>query len=290
MTPAFERTVDVASHPVLRSHVIKGKAVVPTALIIEWLAHAAVHENPGLLFHGFDDFRILKGITLDTEESLAISVWTGPAVSRDGMEVAPVELRTGDVVRARASILLVAALPGGTVSPAPAADRPYSGNESLYKDGRLFHGKDLRGIISVEGWSEGGMIAQTAAAPAAAAWLQQPLRAGWLADPLALDAAFQLMILWCFEARGMGSLPTAISHYRQFARAFPRAGTRVHIRVSGVSDHAATAAIEFIDAAGGLVGRIDGYQCVLDKTLEDAFARNELASTGGKYGRAEFTL
>ena len=36
--------------PVLRSHVIKGHPVLPTAIIIEWLAHGALHANPGWRF------------------------------------------------------------------------------------------------------------------------------------------------------------------------------------------------------------------------------------------------
>jgi NAD(P)-dependent dehydrogenase (short-subunit alcohol dehydrogenase family)/acyl carrier protein len=278
MTVAFERNVDVASHPVLRSHVIKGKAVLPTALIIEWLAHAAMHENPGLAFHGFDDLRILKGVTIDRKESVSIHVLTGPAVSRDGLEVVPAELRTGNVLRARASILLASQLPAGTAGAAPAAHLPYSaGEKGAYADGRLFHGPALQGIRSIEGWSDEGLIARAAAAPAAAEWVQHSLRSSWLADPLALDAAFQLMILWCFEARGVGSLPTGIARYRQFARTFPQAGTRIQVRVTHAAEHSATAAIEFHEAAGGLVARIEGYQCVLDATLEKSFALNQLA-------------
>jgi hypothetical protein len=268
----------MASHPVLGDHVIKGKAVLPTALIIEWLAHAALHENPGLIFHGFDDLRILKGLTLHPKEAVSIQVLTGPAVSRAGFEVVPVELRSGGSVRARAEIVLAAQLPVASPGVAPAAQQTYSaGHKGIYSDGRLFHGPALHGIQTIEGWSEEGIIARSAAAPAAAAWLQQPLRAAWLADPLVLDSAFQLMILWCFEARGMGSLPTGIAHYRQYARSFPQAGARICIRVSQAQGHSATAAMEFLNDAGGLVARMDGYQCVMDATLEKAFADNHLA-------------
>jgi acyl transferase domain-containing protein/NAD(P)-dependent dehydrogenase (short-subunit alcohol dehydrogenase family) len=278
MVVAFERTLDIESHPVLRSHIIKGKAVLPTALIVEWLAHGAMHENPGLLFHGFDDLRILKGITLKQKESLPIRVLAGPATSHDGFEVIPVELRSGNVLHARASIILASHLPTATAAEAPVADQPYScSNDAIYTDGRLFHGPDLQAIKSIQGWSDEGMIAESAAAPASAAWMRQPLRSGWLADPLALDAAFQLMILWCFETRGIGSLPTSAASYRQYARTFPQAGTRIHICVLDATDHTVTAAIEFLDHAGKLLARMDGYECVMDATLESAFALNQLA-------------
>ena len=39
---AFEFTVSVEDCPFLRSHVMNGKAVVPTAILAEWLAHGAL--------------------------------------------------------------------------------------------------------------------------------------------------------------------------------------------------------------------------------------------------------
>jgi hypothetical protein len=275
-TIAFERELSVASHPVLRSHVIKGKAVVPAALMVEWLGHGAMHENPGLLFHGFEDLKILKGITLEQGKSVTIQVMTGAMVSRDGLELVPAELRSGNILHAKATIVLAGQLPTGKATPAPAAEQAYS-SDGIYGDGRLFHGADLQAIKTVCGWSEEGIVAETATAPAPAAWMRQPLRSAWIADPLALDAAFQLMILWCFETRGVGSLPTGAGNYRQFVRAFPQAGTRIQIRVSHAAEHSATATIEFLDHAGALLARMENYECVMDATLENAFALNQLA-------------
>ena len=38
---AFERELDLNRYPVLRAHVLDGRAVLPMALTVEWLAHAA---------------------------------------------------------------------------------------------------------------------------------------------------------------------------------------------------------------------------------------------------------
>ena len=169
-------------------------------------------------------------------------------------------------------------------SELPLTDQPYPAAGEIYTDGRLFHGPDLQAIRSIEGWSDhspdgsgaGGIIADVATAPPPSQWMKQPMRGTWLSDPLAIDAAFQLMILWCFEARGVGSLPTRAAHYRQYRGAYPKEGVRVAIRTNSVTEHAAEATIEFIDTAGHLVARIDGYECVMDATLKDAFAVNEL--------------
>src|SRR5438874_1436140 len=125
---------------------------------------------------------------------------------------------------ARAEIVLADTLPAGRTELAGPALVPYRrGREEFYRQ-LLFHGPDLQGIELVEGCSPDGIAATVAAAPAPAAWVRQPLRPAWLADPLALDSAFQLMVLWCVENLGAVSLPCFVGRYRQFRRAFPREG------------------------------------------------------------------
>ena len=95
-----------------------------------------------------------------------------------------------------------------------------------------------------------------------------------MTDPLALDSAFQLMIVWSVDRLGAGSLPTFVGQYRQFRRSFPKDGTRVEIRVVESSPHKARAEVDFRDAAGVLVARIENYECVIDASLQSAFRRN----------------
>ncbi len=94
---------------------------------------------------------------------------------------------------------------------------------------------------------------------------------------MALDAAFQLMILWCFEARGVGSLPVGAASYRQFVKAFPKEGVRIVASITEARELSVAAGIEFVDAGGKLLARMEGYECVMDGTLVDSFALNQLA-------------
>ena len=139
---------------------------------------------------------------------------------------------------------------------------------------RLFHGPAAHGIKRVEGWSEEGIICESDSP--AASWMEQPLRSGWLADPLALDVAFQMMILWSFEARGVGSLPTGVVRYRQFTRAFPASGVRIEARVTGCRPTAATATMDFwMPAVPWWPAWRDTSACWMP-ALEKSFAHNEL--------------
>ncbi len=69
------------------------RAVLPLALHIEWLATAALHQNPGLAFHGLNDVRVLHGVRLSADESQPLQLFAGKMEKRDGDFRVPVELR-----------------------------------------------------------------------------------------------------------------------------------------------------------------------------------------------------
>ena len=121
-------------------------------------------------------------------------------------------------------------------------------------------------------------MAKSSAAPAPKSWMDQPLRSRWIGDPLALDASFQMMILWSFDQRGIGSLPTEARKYRQFVSSFPADGVRIEVHVTGTEPGRAIADIDWLDGSGAVVARMQGYQCVLDASLQDAFQRTALES------------
>jgi NAD(P)-dependent dehydrogenase (short-subunit alcohol dehydrogenase family)/acyl carrier protein len=274
---AFERVLHRADHPVLESHQLAGRPVVPVALLIEWLAHAALHHNPGLLFHGCDNLRIFRGIILEGDAP-TIRLGAGKAQRRDGLLVAPVEVRSRqahgrEVLHARADVLLAAALPPAPTAHDPPAAPPYLRPVAeVYRD-LLFHGPRMHGLLSIGVLGPAGVSAESAAAPPPSSWLAQPLRQKWLADPLILDASFQLMVLWSLQQQGAGSLPCAIAEYRQYRRAFPAAGARLLVHIRHAAPSSAVADIDYLDAAGALIARIHGYECVADAALERAFGR-----------------
>ena len=253
------------------------------AIMVEWLAHAAIHENPGLSFHGFDDLRILKGVILVGDEPCSLQMLAGKAQKQDDLFLVPVELRSIDSngrseLNARTRIVLTNRLPSAQSAFTGLALEPYPHSvDEVYGGSFLFHGPDLHAIQSIEGCSGQGIGAQVSPAPPPSSWIENPVRSAWLSDPMSLDASFQLMILWCFEKYGAGSLPTFAARYRQFQRTYPKAGTRIMIEVKGNTNHRALANIEFLDLQGNLVARIEDYECVIDPTLNEAFRLNSLS-------------
>jgi acyl transferase domain-containing protein/NADP-dependent 3-hydroxy acid dehydrogenase YdfG len=279
----FERSVDLDSVPVLASHVIDGHAVLPMAIIMEWMAEAAVHRNPGMVLRGLDGVRLFKGVILNDHKPARVDVRAGKPVRRGEEFIVPVELHgtmAGGraVTHARAEVVLADALSTGRRRLRDHGLASYPGSlEEIYQT-ILFHGPDLRGIERVEGCNATAIAGWVATAPAPAEWIDQPFQNTWLTEPLALDSAFQLVVLWCREKLGANSLPTAVGSYCQFRRAFPAEGVRVVAEIQNSTDTRAVADLEFLDARGDLVARVDGYECVIDSSLNQAFRRNRLVS------------
>ncbi|MFZ0724248.1 MAG: SDR family oxidoreductase [Desulfobacterales bacterium] len=273
----FHRDLDLGNHPVLRSHVIGGTAVVPLALMTEWFAHGALHGNPGLVLQGLDDLRVLKGIRLDRGKK-HIRLMAGKARPSRGTFEVPLELRDGvhgdvELIHSRARAILTEEL-----APAPPYRIPASLTRPSYDrpiaevyERILFHGPDMRGLRGISHLSAAGMVADVAAAPAPSAWFTEPLRKQWLSDPLVLDAAFQMATIWCFEEKGAAALPSYCAAYRQYRRRFPAEGVTAVLEVTAAGNHKMQGNVTFLDRDGAVVARMTGCESVMDPALQKVF-------------------
>lgn len=278
MSAAFSRRIDLVSHPFLTSHVLDSRPVLPAAIVAEWLAHAALHANPGLRLHGIDDLRIFQGVVLKGD-AVELSFATAKPTREGALFDVPARMciAGATALNAGATIVLASspqdaptfALPHGLV------ERPYPRSMDSAYAGVLFHGEHFRAIESVEGFSAAGMIARVHAAPPPADWMHEPLRSNWIIDPLALDAAFQMAILWCDEEIGHVCLPSRVGRYRQYA-AYPTAGLAIAMQVRKRARHSMTADFAMLDANNRLVAKLDDCEFTADAALRDAFRKRSL--------------
>lgn len=280
----FERPIDVDSHPVLRSHVLDGRAVLPMAVHLEWLAHAALHGQPGLVFHGFNELRVTQGVMVEEGASVTLKAFAGKATRQDKLFMVPVELRGKrrdgrEVIHSRAEMVLVAALPKAPPADRPPVVSPYTHSlEEVYAE-FLFHGPELRGIERIDGIGETSFVGTAYPAPSPVEWFSNPLRSGWVAEPMVLDASFQMMILWSIGQHQAGSIPCFAGRYRQFRRSFPAGPVKVVIRVRRDDGRFARADIDYLDGEGLVVAQMQDYECVIEESLNQAFRRNQLGMT-----------
>jgi NAD(P)-dependent dehydrogenase (short-subunit alcohol dehydrogenase family)/acyl carrier protein len=276
------RELDLHHYPVLASHIIGGKPVVPFALISEWIGHGALKENPGFSLHGIDDFRLLSGIRIEQERKL-VRLMAGKAIKNGDAWQVDVELRNGvkngkDVIHSRARALLVNKFPDAPVyrGNGKNSSQAYPKALDTVYDKILFHGDHLRAIRAIDDYSDHGMTARLANAPKPEAWMQDPIQGQWMADPMVLDGAFQMAIVWCFEQTGKVCLPSYARAYRQYRSAFPSTGVTAVMNVTTHSHRKMIADFTFLDDDRQVVATLNGYEATVDEALIHAFQNNGL--------------
>jgi len=277
MSLSFKKEIDTTDYPILQAHVIGGKPVVPFALITEWFGHGALHENPGLMLHGIDDMRILKGVKIEAKKKL-IRLFAGKPSRKETHFEVSVELRDGvmegaDVIHSRGKAILTDSIPDAPKIQHPLHDHQENYHRSIqdvYND-ILFHGAELHGIREIVACSSKGMTALISTAPEPRSWIKEPLRSGWIADPLALDAAFQMASVWCFEETGNVSLPSYCASYRQYCSVFPVDGITARLDVTDISEHKMTGDFTLVDSDSRVIAEMKGYEAVMDDSLYQSF-------------------
>jgi hypothetical protein len=277
---AFRRKVSVDLVPVLASHVIDGRAVLPMALMLEWLTEGAIQRNPGLAVCGVDHLRLFKGVILDDREEAIVEILAGKCRREGPSFIVPMELRGShgkgrEVAHARADVVLGDRQPSSTRRLSDRALSRYPHAADVFYGRVLFHGRAMQGIQQVEGWSDSAIAGWAWTSPQPSEWMMRPSRTRWLTDPLAIDCAFQLIVLWSREQLAANSLPSVLGSYRQFRSEFPAEGVRIRAEIRQASAARAVADIEILDHSGELVARLDSYECVVDPSLNQTFRRNQ---------------
>jgi hypothetical protein len=251
----------------------------------EWFAHGALHENPGLQLHGLDELRVLKGIRIQNSPK-TIRLFAGKIRKNGSVYEIDLELRNGvregkDIVHSRSRAVLTEELenPPEFDLPERFQSNGYPRSPEEIYEKILFHGKQLQAIQQVLSCSPEGMVARVHSAPRPEAWVASPMRNDWLVDPMVLDAAFQMASLWCYELFAKVSLPVYGAVYRQYRSRFPDQGVKVVLETGDSTESRLRADFTFVDAEGGVIAQLKGYEAVMDPALIHAF-KPQKAATG----------
>ncbi|MBU8848579.1 MAG: SDR family NAD(P)-dependent oxidoreductase, partial [Desulfobacterales bacterium] len=285
LTKTMTLSLGLTSTPVLASHQIAGEPVVPFALLMEYHAHAAQKNNPGLVFAGIDNMRLLKGIK-PGKKNLSINVNLEKCKpGENGYEtfsnITSEDDSKNSFTHSSCTIILKDRLPEPPVlSKAAFMElKPYSvPAKQAYLD-ILFHGKALQGIQSINGYSKKGIEITTRLAPDPDHWFKNPYTSKWSIEPMMLDAAFQAAILWLHERTGQVCLPSFIANLRVYSSFETLKGNvRILFIVNDETKTRIKGYFTFLDEKNTVVASITGFEAITDPVLNEKFKTKPLFS------------
>ncbi|WP_186377814.1 type I polyketide synthase [Planctopirus ephydatiae] len=288
----FDRLLSVNDHPFLDDHVIGGKAVLPLAIMLEWIAHGAAHLSPGMALSGFENVKVMKGVRLSSHELAQLKVQLEPFAEADSPRhtsgwVQPWHARLNSEATGRTLLHATAdvIMTGQTIDPPPLTTTNELRGDSfdrsilpadLYQEW-LFHGPLMQGIEQVLTCNEQQVSVISRVAEAPRLWMHKPHRHSWLIDPLVLDVVFQMAIVWAWQQRGMPSLPTGIRRIELLQRKWPAEGVIVTCRIKKATAHVVSMDGEILNRQGQILARLEGVDSLMDASLKPAFAARSLS-------------
>jgi len=195
-----ETRFDVERHGYLTDHALKGRPVVPLAVILDWVARAVRRVVGAEIPVSLDSFELVRGVMGGETAHLHID---GRWVD-DGLE-GEVEIRVGEQVAYRARLGREPETEWTEVETNGASAA--LSLDDFYRD-FTFHGPRLKGIEGVDGIGAGGIKGRVRGVEAREWGVEE----SWALDPLALDSAFQLGGYWTSMKLGRTGFPTGIDH------------------------------------------------------------------------------
>jgi acyl transferase domain-containing protein/NAD(P)H-dependent flavin oxidoreductase YrpB (nitropropane dioxygenase family)/NADP-dependent 3-hydroxy acid dehydrogenase YdfG len=271
------RTLDPAHDLYLNDHRLDGKPVFPMAMALELMAEAAAAGWPDLHVVEMKDLQLLRGLVLDNG-SRPVRVLAKPSGSpaRDGLEV---EVSIAGVAPQAPLHYKAIALMGPRLPSSPGRDDfalndvvslPFS-LEEMYRQW-LFHGPLMAGIREIKGIGTNG-IAGDLMPSAPEKCLGRNAQGTWVIDPVVLDSALQLIIVWTRMQWDMTPLPSRMRSYKRFGAL---SGQRISCQMlikSDAAGHIVHCYVAFYGDAGQLLGLIEDAEGVCSNAL------NRLAHT-----------
>jgi NAD(P)-dependent dehydrogenase (short-subunit alcohol dehydrogenase family) len=215
-------TLDPTRDRYLQHHQLDGKPVFPFAAAMELMSEVVQRGWDEWVVTGIRSVRRFRGITMgDGPCEIRVVATPQAGVSAEGggleVDVEISELDRTDPPCYRGTVEIGKAFPSPlSYDPSVLSElRPFPMTMDEAYRRWLFHGPSLQGISSIEGINEKGICAVLLPSSPGEC-LHEKADGRWLIDPVVVDSAFQLSILWERAHYDMTPLISSVKYYRRF--------------------------------------------------------------------------
>jgi NAD(P)-dependent dehydrogenase (short-subunit alcohol dehydrogenase family) len=277
----IRRLLDPASDLFLLDHQMDGRPVLPAAVAMELFAEIVRHGWPEWEVQAIQEFRVLNGVVLkDGPRPIVVRARAATQPGQERLELS-VDVVIADPESGRPCYQATVLLGDRLASPAPGPfaplrePRPWPTSvESAYEN-LLFHGPLFQGIRTIDGLGDEG-ISGTVLPSTPARCVRGANGGDWLIDPVVVDSAFQLGILYARSNYDMTPLPARFRSFRRYAP-FNGSPIRCEFRsVARAGGHVLDIQIAFLDKEGRLLGMLEDMELSCSREL------NRLAGPRGR--------
>ncbi|HWC27024.1 MAG TPA: SDR family NAD(P)-dependent oxidoreductase, partial [Solirubrobacteraceae bacterium] len=218
----LEITLDADRHLYLDDHRIDGLPVLPFAVAMELMAQLVVTGWRELDVAELRDVRLLSGVVVEDDVPPRLRLTATPieGSGESSFEVTIAGCEEPPRTHYRAA---VDARPRGAAPVAPPAARapdalddlsPFAMDVAEAYERYLFHGPLFQGIVAIEGMDVRG--ARALLRPSLpSACVRDASAEAWLLDPVLVDCALQIQVIWARIHWDVTPLPTQIASLRR---------------------------------------------------------------------------
>jgi acyl transferase domain-containing protein/NAD(P)H-dependent flavin oxidoreductase YrpB (nitropropane dioxygenase family)/NAD(P)-dependent dehydrogenase (short-subunit alcohol dehydrogenase family) len=265
------RTLDPDRDLYLRDHQLDGRPVFPLTMALELMAEAASVGWPELQVVAMKNLRLLRGLVVGNGP-LPVRIRAKPLTpaSRDGVEVevsiVGLESREPPYYKVIACLGVELPTPPAVETLALSEEVPLPlPLEEVYRQW-LFHGPLMAGVAAITGIGANGITGDLIPSMPEKCLVAAP-QVPWILDPVVLDSALQLIIVWSRIHWDMTPLPSRLHTYRRFG---PLTGGKITCQVRIRPDAAAHIVhcdFTLSSSDGQLLGLIENAEGVCSKAL-----------------------
>jgi acyl transferase domain-containing protein/NAD(P)H-dependent flavin oxidoreductase YrpB (nitropropane dioxygenase family)/short-subunit dehydrogenase len=257
----------------LLDHELDGVPVMPMAMALELVAEVAASHWPEMQVAAVRDVRMLNGITFPGKASrvLRVHAEAAPQASPEELLIACTirSSRDGrDTLHYKVGVELRKHLEAAPQTPAfnLRNKQPLSITVADIYERWLFHGPLFAGIAKIHAVADDGVIAQLRTSTPEAFFAHEP-DGEWITDPVLIDSALQLAVVWARTKLDQTPLPARIGRYRRFA---PAAGDSI-LCEARIQHHPGNPILRgdilFRDETGRVIAAIDDMEGTCSSAL-----------------------
>ena len=243
-TVTLEHTFSLSSDPYLSDYCIDGKPVLPSAVILEWIAQFVQSAWPEWMVAEVRDLKVLQPSALEitVAKQLVFSARASSHADAESLQVA-VEVLDSDlkIPLYRAYIILKSKLDEPVAMPWLSLSSGISLDKAIAYRNYLFQGSRFQHLKSIDRINEQGIDALVIPSEPFT-WMSsqhysEHSTSSWLFDPALIDIASQLVMVWSQTQKGTAAFPSRFGEVTRYGNSRFNGALKVAFRVSSVQEN-----------------------------------------------------